>query len=132
MKLTLEKRFNWMKSHKPKGYTEKLRCTWGGNVEINLKGDMYSFSFNHPYYFGNSGMTDDEVRHILLDELGVPKYKITHKTQFAVYEKEPAHGKDKDGVILAPYSTKEEAETAGKTYGYYGDNYYVDVLINKT
>ncbi len=50
------------------------------------------------------------------------------KEQFAVYEKEPAHGKDKDGVILAPYNTKQEAEIAGKKYGYYGDNYYIDIL----
>ena len=50
------------------------------------------------------------------------------KEQFAVYEKEPAHGKDKNGVILAPYNTKEEAEIASKKYGYYGDNYYVDKL----
>jgi hypothetical protein len=39
-----------------------------------------------------------------------------------------AIGKDKDGVILAPYNTKEEAETAKKRYGYDNDNYYVDVL----
>ena len=36
------------------------------------------------------------------------------KEQFAVYEKEPRHGKDKDGVILAPFDTKEDAEIAGK------------------
>jgi hypothetical protein len=42
-------------------------------VEINIKGDMYSFVFNHPYYCGNTGMTDDEARHNLLDELEVPR-----------------------------------------------------------
>lgn len=52
------------------------------------------------------------------------------KEQFAVYEKEPAHGKEKDGVILAPYNTKEEAEQARVKYGYGDDNYYVDKLIN--
>lgn len=52
------------------------------------------------------------------------------KEQFAVYEKEPKHRKDKDSIILAPFDTKEEAELAGKKYGYYGDNYYVD-KINK-
>jgi hypothetical protein len=51
-----------------------------------------------------------------------------NKEQYAVYEKEPAHGKDKNSVILAPFSTKEEAEIAGKKYGYYGDNYYADIL----
>ena len=53
------------------------------------------------------------------------------KEQFAVYEKEPRHGKDKNSVILAPFDTREDAEIAAKKYGYYGDNYYVDKL-NKT
>lgn len=52
------------------------------------------------------------------------------KEYYAVYEKEAAHQNEKNGVILAPYNTKEEAEEAGKKYGYYGDNYYVDKLIN--
>jgi hypothetical protein len=51
------------------------------------------------------------------------------KEQFAVYEKKPAHQKDVNGIILAPYNTKEEAEKAGTKYGYSGDNYYVDKLI---
>ena len=50
------------------------------------------------------------------------------KEQFAVYEKEPMHGKEKNGVILAPFTTREEAEIAGKKYGYHGDNYYVGEL----
>jgi hypothetical protein len=50
------------------------------------------------------------------------------KEKFAVYEKEPRHGKDKNGVILSPFNTREDAEIAGKKYGYYGDNYYVDKL----
>lgn len=52
------------------------------------------------------------------------------KEQFAVYEKEPKYGKDRDSIILAPFNTKEEAEIAGKKYGYYGDNYYVDKFKN--
>lgn len=48
------------------------------------------------------------------------------REKFAVYEKEPAHGRDKNGVILAPFNSKEEAEKAGKKYGYHGDNYYID------
>ena len=47
---------------------------------------------------------------------------------FAVYEKEPRHGKDKDGVILEPFNTKEEAEQARIKYGYGDDNYYVDKM----
>jgi hypothetical protein len=50
------------------------------------------------------------------------------KKQFAVFEIEPRHGKDENGVILRPYNTKEEAGIAGKKYGYYGDNYFVDEL----
>lgn len=53
---------------------------------------------------------------------------IKKKEQFAVYEIEPTHGKTKHGVILAPYNTKEEAETARKLYGYDNDNYYVNIL----
>ena len=48
--------------------------------------------------------------------------------QWAVYEKQLAHGKDKDGIILAPFKSKEEAEQARIKYGYSGDNYYVAEL----
>jgi hypothetical protein len=48
------------------------------------------------------------------------------KEQFAVYEIEPAHGSEKNGVILGPFKTKEEAETIRLKYGYSSDNYYVD------
>ena len=50
------------------------------------------------------------------------------REQYAVYEKEPAHGAESNGVILAPFNTKEEAEQARKKYGYNWDNYYVDKL----
>jgi len=73
IKLTLEERFNWLKDNKPKGYVEIFGWTWEENVETNIKGDMYSFYFNHPYYCGDSGMTDDEMRHRLLDDLDVPR-----------------------------------------------------------
>jgi hypothetical protein len=58
------------------------------------------------------------------------KYKALKKEYYAVYEKEPAHQNEKNGVILAPYKTKEEAELARIKCGYGGDNYYVDKLIN--
>ena len=48
--------------------------------------------------------------------------------QYAVYEKTPAHGRDVNGIILAPFNTREEAEEMGKKYGYHGENYYVDIL----
>jgi hypothetical protein len=53
---------------------------------------------------------------------------MTSKKEFAVYELEPAHGKDKNGVILAPFKTREEAEKARVDYGYVSDNYYVGKL----
>lgn len=71
---------------------------------------------------------------------GVPrKYfdtkKSTNNEQYAVYEKEPRHGKDRNGVILAPFNTSKEAEEAKIKYGYGDDNYYVDkvnyLLVNK-
>lgn len=52
------------------------------------------------------------------------------KEQFAVYEKEPKHGKEKNGIILAPFNTKEEAEQAKINYGYTSDNYFVDKIKN--
>jgi hypothetical protein len=45
---------------------------------------------------------------------------------YAVYEKEPAHGSEVNGVILGPYKTKEEAEVSRVKYGYNNDNYYID------
>ena len=47
------------------------------------------------------------------------------KTQYAVFEKVPAHGSKPNGVILCSYNTKEEAQSAGEKYGYNTDNYYV-------
>ena len=53
------------------------------------------------------------------------------KEKFAVYERSPRHGKDFNGVIMAPFDTKEKAEEARKSYGYDNDNYYVDILDYK-
>ena len=36
--------------------------------------------------------------------------------------------KDKNGVMIAPFWSKEEAESARVKYGYGDDNYYVDKL----
>jgi len=47
------------------------------------------------------------------------------KTQYAVFEKVPAHGSKPNGVILCSYNTKEEAQSAREKYGYNTDNYYV-------
>lgn len=46
--------------------------------------------------------------------------------KYAVYEKEPAHGSLRNGMILGPFDTKEEAHLLGKKYGYLNsNNYYV-------
>ena len=49
------------------------------------------------------------------------------KTQYAVFEKVPAHSNKPDSVIFGPYNTKEEAQFDRVKYGYDTDNYYVDV-----
>ena len=51
-----------------------------------------------------------------------------NKEQYAVYEKVPAHGKDVNGIILAPFNSEKEAQLAREKYGYNNDNYYVDKI----
>lgn len=72
MSLTIEERFNWLKNNKPLEFKEELGQSWEQKVN-EIKQDMYFYSFNNPIYCGDSGMTDDEQRHILLDDLGVPR-----------------------------------------------------------
>jgi hypothetical protein len=62
------------------------------------------------------------------ESLKLQKKLLSFGYKWAVYEKEPAHVRDKNGIILAPFNTKEEAEIASKKYGYYGDNYYIDII----
>lgn len=50
------------------------------------------------------------------------------REQFAIYEKTPSHGKDKDSVILGSFNTIEEVEQANVKYGYNNENYYIDKL----
>ena len=47
------------------------------------------------------------------------------KTQYAVFEKNPAHTGKSNSVILGSYNTKEEAQNDREKYGYNTDNYYV-------
>ena len=51
-----------------------------------------------------------------------------NKEQFGVFEIKPSHGKEKHGLILGPYNTKEEAKEKGERYGYSGSNYYVGLI----
>ena len=50
--------------------------------------------------------------------------------KYAVYERKPSHGSTKNGMILGPFNSKEEAQSNGEKYGYTGDNYYVN-SVNK-
>ena len=50
--------------------------------------------------------------------------------KYAVYERNLAHGSTKNGMILGPFNSKEEAQSNGEKYGYTGDNYYVN-SVNK-
>jgi hypothetical protein len=52
--------------------------------------------------------------------------KKRRNKEFAVYEKIPRHGKEENGIILAPFRSKEDAEEAMIKYGYNNDNYYID------
>ena len=51
--------------------------------------------------------------------------------KYAVYERNPAHGPTKNGMILGPFNSKEEAQSNGEKYGYTGDNYYVNSVNNE-
>jgi len=71
--LTLEERFYWLKQNKPIGVESPFGVTWDIYFENEIKDPMYSYSFNNPIYVGISGISDDEMRHTLLDELDVPR-----------------------------------------------------------
>lgn len=73
MELTLNERFDWLKKNKPENYKVEF-FSWEDNVELNIKADMYSYIFNHPYYWGDNEKTSDELRHELLDDLNVPRF----------------------------------------------------------
>lgn len=71
--LTLEERFELLKNNKPDNYNkDKFGLSWQDNIQINLIDELYSFTFNHPYYGGDVNKTDDQARHNILTELNVP------------------------------------------------------------
>ena len=49
---------------------ERLKIADSINKEIRQ--GLYSFGFNHPYYYGDSEVSDDEMRHLLLSDLNIP------------------------------------------------------------
>ena len=61
--LSLEERLFWVKSnHSEESFNR-------------LKMDLYSFSFNHPLYGGYNDMNNDKMRHSILDDLDIPRFK---------------------------------------------------------
>lgn len=58
--MTLKERFQWAREN------TKI------NID-NLEKELYSFSFNHPFYIGIVECSDDEERHLLLDDLNIPR-----------------------------------------------------------
>lgn len=71
--LTLDERFEWLKNNQPKDVNPPFGYSWSEYIEKEVKADMYTYCFNHPYYIGEVRMSDDEQRHLLLDELNVPR-----------------------------------------------------------
>jgi len=108
--------FSFMKHELKVKLQEKL------NSNLIFKTEVSEIETKNGHTFGQVSFEDENGSYRAVD------FTITGKSEFAVYEKEPAHGKDEDGVILAPFNTKEEAEQAGIKYGYDDDNYYVDKI----
>lgn len=119
------------------GNSDKIRLekldVMGDVVEtIELDG-RWKITTGEKNYFMNSKYIDEmkvdleKIQNNFIDNLTLLQMK-TKNEQFAVYEKKPAKGKEENGIILAPFNTKEEAEQAMIKYGYNIDNYYVDEL----
>lgn len=57
--------------------TLEERLVLADKINTNIREDLYSYMFNHPLYCGyvegETRPTDDEARHLLLDELNIPK-----------------------------------------------------------
>jgi thymidylate synthase len=56
---------------------ERLKIADGMNKEIRQ--DLYSFAFNNPSYVGIVTHSDDEARHLSLNDLNIPKRAISLK-----------------------------------------------------
>ena len=54
---------------------ERIEIT--DNISKNIREDLYSFAFNNPLYVGDSGRSDDEQRHLILDDYDIPTKLIT-------------------------------------------------------
>jgi len=70
--MNVEQRIEWLKNNEPSGY-DNAKLIWEQYVVINIQSEMYSFMFNHPFYVGGIKNSDDEARHLFLDDIGVPR-----------------------------------------------------------
>ncbi|MCK9430019.1 MAG: hypothetical protein M0R17_08450 [Candidatus Omnitrophica bacterium] len=76
--LTVKERINWLKSN-PTKYgigVCSINEDWNEYISKTIEVDLYSYAFNHPFYCGRKDdniITDDEMRHLILDDLEVPR-----------------------------------------------------------
>lgn len=108
--------------------SKELNCNVGFDLTDSIVGQI-----NRDYIKSTAKLSELEAERIKNFKgcIESDKVPVISKKQFAVYEREPAHGKEKNGLILGPYDTKEQAEDGGNRFGYHGDNYYVDELVGK-
>lgn len=58
-------------------------------INKELRQDLYSYMFNNPIYVGDLIYSDDEARHLLLNDLNIPTKKITleyNNEKIEIYE----------------------------------------------
>lgn len=77
--LTIEERFEWLLNNPPSNFTPTLGFTWVSTVN-EFKQDLYMYCFNNPMYCGPRLRSDDEERHLLLDEYNVPRFASEEHT----------------------------------------------------
>lgn len=70
--LTIDERLDWLMNNEPIDYVPSFGSSWRFFVN-EIKCDLYMYAFNHPYYIGQKIYTDNEMRHLILDEFNVPR-----------------------------------------------------------
>jgi len=74
--LRVRERIDWFKDNEPKNWKSPTGEPWSEFIENDLctgSFSLYSYAFNNPYYCGPTPYTDDEARHILLDDFDIPR-----------------------------------------------------------
>lgn len=106
-------------------YYIEVKIVTGGVLATNANFEIIEEFKKHGFKFKGEPITqtnDDGIAWSFMEKDG----GLIGGKKFAVFEKIPMHGKEENGIILAPFKTKGEAEEARKKYGYNTDNYYVD------